>query len=361
LTDIRDSYRVQENNTKDTYMSQDNQRGLFDEQFRLEKLASKGDPLVALNEVIGWEMFRPLLNKAFRKEPKAPGGRPPYDYVMMFKILILQRLYNLSDEQMEYQINDRLSFQRFLNLDLSKPVPDQNTIWLFREKLTKAKLVRQLFRKFDTHLEKQGIMAHEGSIVDASFVEVPRQRNNKDENKKIKDGEIPEDWEENSHKLSQKDCDARWMTKNKERHYGYKNSIKTDKHTKFIQKYEVTDASVHDSQVLEDLLDKTDEGTELYADSAYSGKPIADMLKRKKVTNCIHEKGYRGHPLTEKQKQHNKQKSKTRARVEHVFGFIQNSMHGSFSRAIGFDRNEAVVGLMNITYNLCRYIQLMEV
>lgn len=131
-----------------------------------------------------------MFNKAFRKEPKAPGGRPPYDYVMMFKILILQRLYNLSDEQMEYQINDRLSFQRSLHLDLKKAVPDQNTIWHFRENLTKAQLVLLLFLKFDTHLEKQGLIAHEGSIVDASFVEVPRRRNKKDENKQVKEGSI---------------------------------------------------------------------------------------------------------------------------------------------------------------------------
>src|SRR5271157_68811 len=114
----------------------DKQRGLFDEEFRLDKLTSKGDPLLRMNDLIEWEIFRPLLNKAFRKSALGPGGRPPYDYVMMFKILILEKLYDLSDEQMEYQIIDRLSFMRFLGLTMNDTVPDQNTIWNFREQLT---------------------------------------------------------------------------------------------------------------------------------------------------------------------------------------------------------------------------------
>ncbi len=339
-------------------MKKYNQRGLFDEEMKLEKLEKKGDPLIEINNLIDWEIFRPILNKVFKKEAKGPGGRPSYDYVMMFKILFLQRLYNLSDEQMEYQINDRLSFLRFLGLSLNKDVPDQNTIWLFRETLTKANAVEKLFKKFDKYLDQKGIISHKGSIVDASFVEVPRQRNSKEENKKIKNNEVPEEWEENQYKMSQKDIDARWMTKNGERHYGYKNHIKIDKKSKIILSYKTTDASVHDSQALEDLLDKKDSHHELFADSAYSGKPIQEVLAKKKIKNRIHEKGYKGKPLTEKQKEKNRKKSKVRARVEHIFGFIKNSMNGSDSRAIGIERTEGIVGLMNLTYNMCRIIQL---
>ena len=342
-------------------MKKNNQRGLFDEYLKLEKLEKKGDPLIEINKMINWDIFQPILNKVFYKEAKGQGGRPPYDYVMMFKILILQRLYNLSDQQMEYQINDRLSFLRFLGLNISKNVPDQNTIWLFREKLINSKIIEKLFKKFDKYLEQQGVIAHKGSMVDESFVEVPRQRNSKDENNKIKKNEIPEDWEKNQDKLSQKDTDARWMTKNGERHYGYKNHIKVDRKSKIICSYKTTNASVHDSQVLEDLLDNKDSHHELYADSAYSGKPIQEVLVRKKIKNRIHEKGYRGKPLTEKQKKSNNNKSKVRARVEHIFGFMKNSMNGSQSRAIGFQRNDGIIGLMNLTYNISRYIQLTRV
>jgi len=262
---------------------------------------------------------------------------------------------------MEYQINDRLSFLRFLGLNISTEVPDQNTIWLFRETLSRAKAVEKLFRKFDIYLENHGVIAHKGSIVDASFVEVPRQRNSREENDQIKKDHIPEEWEDNPNKLCQKDTDARWMTKNGKRHYGYKNHIKIDRKSKMIRAYTTTNASVHDSQVLEYLLEKKDSHHELYADSAYSGEPIKKMLSKKKIRNRIHEKGYRGKPLTETQKEKNIKKSKVRARVEHIFGFMKTSMKGSQSRAIGFERNESIVGLMNLTYNICRLVQLCRI
>lgn len=337
------------------------QRGLFDEQQRLEKLENKGDPLIAINEIIDWEMFRPIINKAFKKQPKGPGGRPPYDYITMFKILILQRLYNLSDEQMEYQINDRLSFMRFLGLNISDAIPDQNTIWLFRENLTKGHVIEKLFKKFDTYLDNRGIIAHKGSIVDASFVEAPRQRNSKEENKKLKKDIIPEEWHENPNKLCQKDTNARWTKKHGINHYGYKNHIKVDRKTKLIRTYKTTSANIHDSQVLKDLLNKQDARHELYGDSAYSGEPIKEILKKKKIKSRIHEKGYRASPLTEKQREKNRKKSKSRARVEHVFGFIKNSMKGSHNRAIGIERNDGIIGLMNLTYNMCRFIQLCRI
>lgn len=334
--------------------------GLFDEEFRLDKLSKKGDPLEEMNKIIKWEIFRPILTKIFKKEAKGPGGRPPYDYVTMFKILILQRLYNLSDEQMEYQINDRLSFMRFLGLSLKVDIPDQNTIWLFRETLTKNKAIKKLFIKFDKYLNKQGIIANKGSIIDATFVEVPRQRNSRDENKIIKTGKIPKEWKKEPKKLSQKDTDARWMTKNKVKHYGYKNHIKIDKKSKIIRTYIATNASVHDSQPIEELLTKNDSHHELYADSAYSGKPIKNILQKRKIKNRIHEKGYRNNPLTNKQKLCNTIKSKTRARVEHIFGFIKGKMKGEFIKSIGFDRAKEIIGLQNLTYNINRYMYLCK-
>lgn len=342
-------------------MKKHRQRGLFDEQFRLEKLENKGDPLIAINEMINWELFRPIIKKAFKKQPKGPGGRPSYDYILMFKILILQRLYNLSDEQMEYQINDRLSFMRFLGLNISADIPDQNTIWLFRENLTKSNAIEKLFDKFDKYLDQHGIIAHKGSIVDASFIEAPRQRNSKDENDTIKNNGIPEEWKENSNKLCQKDTDARWTKKHGVNHYGYKNHVKVDRKTKLVRTYKTTDASIHDSQVLNDLLKKEDAHHELYGDSAYSGDPIKQMLEKKKIRSRIHEKGYKGSPLTTTQKEKNRVKSKSRARIEHVFGFIKSSMKGSFCRAIGLERNDGIIGLMNLTYNMCRYIQLCNI
>jgi len=335
-------------------------RSFFDEDFRLEKISAKQDPLEKLNKYIDWQIFRPVLNQVFEKENKGKGGRPPYDYVMMFKILILQRYYNISDESVEYQILDRLSFMRFLNLTISDNVPDCNTVWLFRENLKNANAIEKLFLCFDKQLKEQGLLANEGSIIDASFVEVPRQRNNRQDNKEIKEGHIPDSMDKNPDIRSHKDFDARWTKKNGETYYGYKNHVKVCKKSKLIQTYAVTDASIHDSQPLATLIDETNTNQELYADSAYSGEPIAELLEDKSIINRIHEKGYRNKALTDEQKENNKVKSKTRARVEHVFGFVEKNMNGSFIRTIGIMRANAVIGLMNLTYNLFRFVQLVR-
>ena len=333
--------------------------GLFDEDFRLEKLTRLGDPLERLRQGIDFELFRPLLLEELYVLPKGEGGRKPYDYVMMFKILILQRYYNLGDDQTEYQICDRLSFMRFLKLTIADDVPDSKTIWFFRERLVDLDLVDSLFDLFKRNLEELGLIVHEGKIVDASFVEVPKQRNSREENAQIKNGEVPPSWKTNENKLEQKDTDARWTKKNNVTFYGYKNHVKCERTNKLIMGYSVTDASVHDSQPMADLLKKEDEGQPLYADSAYVGEELHIKLKEdKKVQPVIIEKGYRNHPLTDEQKVSNKEKSKVRVRVEHIFGFIENSMNGSTIKTIGIKRATALIGLMNLTYNLFRKVQL---
>src|SRR5512136_2773831 len=112
----------------------------------------------------------------------------------MFKVLVLQSLYNLSDERLEFQIRDRISFMRFLDLGLGDAVPDEKTIWLFRQQLTEAGLIKRLFQEFDAFLEDKGFSARKGQIIDASIIEAPRQRNSREENRQIKAGQIPEDW-----------------------------------------------------------------------------------------------------------------------------------------------------------------------
>lgn len=339
-------------------MKTTNERGLFDEEIRLAKLSIKGDPLEKLNDHIHWRMFEPILQGVFAHEAKGPGGRPPYDYVMMFKVLILQRYYGLSDGQTEYQITDRLSFMRFLGLGLADRVPDEKTVWLFREALTKAKAIEKLFALFGASLEDQGLIAHEGQIIDASFVEVPRQRNRREENKEIKAGNIPAAWKEKPAMLRQKDTDARWTKKNKEVYYGYKDHVNICRRSKVITSYCTSDASVHDSQVVSMLVEQSDVRQDLYADSAYSGLPIQQLIEKHGMVSCIHEKGYRGKPLTEEQKLCNTEKSRIRARVEHVFGFMENSMHGLWIRCIGKPRAHGIIGLINLTYNMFRFLHL---
>lgn len=331
--------------------------GLFDYENRMEKLAQTQSGLDRLSNLIDWEMFRGGLEAILKKESQGRGGRPRHDVVRMFKILVLQRFYNLSDEQAEYQINDRLSFQKFLGMTLSDTVPDQKTIWLFREEIGRDAGVEKLFARFDQHLSEQGIIGKEGKIVDASFVEVPRQRNSRKDNETIKSGGVPDAFTENKHCLRQKDVDARWTKKNEETYYGYKNHVKADQKSKLIEKYEVTDASVHDSQALESLVETGDKT--LYADSAYRSEKISSLLESKGIDNRVHEKGHRNHPLTEEQKASNKEKSRVRARIEHVFGQMTNTLkEGLYLRYIGIKRIVAGVGLVNLVYNMIRYEQI---
>jgi len=334
----------------------------FDAEFRLRKIDKIGDPLKELDTFIDWEYFRPTLKKAFaNNEPvKGPGGRPPYDYILRFKLLVLQRLYNLSDDAMEYQINDRRTFQRFIGLDDKDSIPDAKTIWAWREMLVRRGAFDKLFDRFWKFLDDAGIEANTGSIVDASFIDKPRQRNSKDDNDTIKEGKIPDEWQkpENKAMLRQKDTDARWTKKNGEKHYGYKNHVKVDRETKLIRKSIVTDAAVHDSQALPKLLDKTDEGKPVYADSAYSGRDQIAEIEKKKAIPRVNEKGYRNRPLTERQKRRNRRLSKTRARIEHVFGTMTMSMGGMFIRCVGFIRAEANITFMNLVYNIKRYVVL---
>lgn len=332
-------------------------RSLFDEQIRLEKLSKKQDPLERLGSHIDFEFFRKPLTKALGKSDNSKGGRPAYDYVLLFKILILQRYYNVSDDGIEYAILDRLSFMRFLGLGINDPVPDAKTIWLFRDKLTKEGVVEKLFNHLDRQLDKDGVIVHKGKLVDASIVEVPVQRNSREENKELKEGSIPEGWSEN--KLRQKDTDAQWVTHNGKNYFGYKNHVKADSKTKLITGYKATTANIHDSEVIGDLLTRQEDGGQaVHADSAYRSEAIEKICGSRNIESCIHEKGYRGKPLTKRQQQRNRKKSKIRARVEHIFGFMTNSMNEMYLRYRNFVRNEAGIGLMNLTYNLFRLVQL---
>ena len=192
------------------------QMGFFDLSDRYASLDAKKDPLIEINAVVPLDEFRPLLERVWRKpdeDRKSRAGRKPMDVVLMFKALVLSALYNLYDDQIEYQVRDRLSFMRFLGLGLGDRVPDAKTVWLYREALAKAGMVDELFAQFDGYLARRGYIARGGQILDASIVPVPHNHNKREENVAIKAGEVPEDWEKKPAKRSQKDVDARWTKK----------------------------------------------------------------------------------------------------------------------------------------------------
>jgi IS5 family transposase len=290
---------------------------------------------------------------------------------MMFKILVLQALYDLSDDQAEFVINDRLSFMRFLGLGLGDKVPDAKTIWLFREHLSQAGAVENLFARFDKHLTKAGYLAMGGQIVDATIVAAPKQRNSDGEKAAIKAGEVPDGWRDKPEKLRQKDRDARWTVKFSKAKvdaagtahrrdiaipaFGYKNHAAIDRRHGFIRGWSVTSAAAWDGAQLRNVLDRCNTGSTVWADTAYRSKKNEVWLERHGYVSDIHHKKPRGRPMSEAMSRANGRRSKVRALVEHVFA-QQKSRMKLFIRTIGTARARTKIGMANLAYNLTRYV-----
>ena len=351
------------------------QTGFFDIDDRLKRLSDLGDQLEAYAAAVDFELFRADLDEALAYSDGKKGGRPPFDPVLMFKILIIQAQNNLSDDRAEFLISDRLSFMRFLGLGLQDKVPDAKTIWAFRERLTKANAIDALFTRFDAALCDAGYIAMSGQLVDSTLVAAPKQRNTDDEKKDIRSGKAAaEIWPDDPAKARQKDVDARWTVQfGKARaptdggpappdiaipSFGYKNHAGIDKRFRFIRKWDVTDAARHDGRMLRrGLLDKDNTGSGVWADSAYRSKQNEAFLDRHGFTSHVHRRKPKGKPMPKHFKRGNNTKSKHRAPVEHVFA-VQKHMMGMAVRTIGIARAKTKIGMTNIAYNIRRLVQL---
>jgi transposase, IS5 family len=344
------------------------QPGFFDLDRRYESLDQKSDPLVALKRLIPWESFRPQLRTALEQAAvrasadtrKSAAGRKPWDEIIIFKVLVLQALYNLADDNVEYLIRDRLSFMRFLGLGLHDRVPDAKTIWLYREALTKAGAIEPLFDAFDACLRQHGYLAMGGQIIDATIVPAPRNRNTREENAAIKSGETPTGWDAKPAMKRQKDLDARWTQKNGHAYYGYKNHVCVDRRHKLVRRYTVTNAARHDSQEMEAVLDKANTASDVWADGAYRSAESEARLAAQGFKSRIHRKGSRKRGLSEREQQANRTRSRIRARVEHVFATFVTSMGGKLVRTIGIARARTKIGMTNLAYNMKRYVFLQR-
>lgn len=335
---------------------------------QLERLSKLGDPLVKINELIDWEIFLEPIKTAIRKD-MSRGGRPPFDAVLMFKITMLQQWYGLSDMAAEYHINDSLSYMRFLGLEVGDKVPDGNTIWDFKEALKENEVDRKLFDLFNEKLEAEGVITHKGSIVDASFVTVPKRHTTKKDDEHLKAGEELEDLpikcskrlekgeiKNSDNVTAQIDTDARWTKKGDESFFGFKDHVKCDSDSKLITNFSVTDASVHDSQEFAGLIDEKDH--EVKADSGYVGEKFREEILAKNPHIELHicAKAFRNKPLTDEDKEKNRAIAHTRARIEHIFGYMTRFMAGITSRVHGLERVKRDVTAKNLAYNMRRYV-----
>jgi transposase, IS5 family len=361
------------------------QRGFFDVDERLAALSRAGDPLERLAAVVDFELFRADLEAALMRSDRAKGGRPPYDAVLMFRLLVLQALYSLSDDQAEYQQRDRLSFMRFVGLGLGDPMPDAKTIWLFREQLTRAGAIERLFSRFDATLRAAGYLAMGGQIVDATVVQARRPRLTAEEKATIRGGGVPEGW--SKARAAQMDRDGRWTLKRGRKRppmigradhpsrraaglasrgadervatqlvvpcFGYKNHVGIDRRHGFIRTWTVTDAAAYDGGQLGGLLDADNTASDVWADTAYRSKANLALLERRGLVERLQRPKPKGKPMARNIRRGNATRAKVRVGVEHVVA-VQKTRLKLVIRSVGQIRAAARLGLANLVTNLLR-------
>lgn len=273
---------------------------------RQSRLEERQDKLQDLNRMMPWQRLSVRLEVLDLANRKSQAGRKPINRIVLLKMLVLKYLYNLSNEQLEYQTHDRASLRRFVGLEEGAEIPDGTTVDKWEKKLQKHGLIERLFEEFEEFLRESGYEAQGGQIIDATLVPVAIQRNSQEENEQIKKREIPPQWQDNPQ--------------------------------------------------LGAVLNPDNQGHEIWADSAYRSQNRSAGLEALGHISQIHERAYRHRPLSQEQIANNREKSKTRAKVEHVFGAWVISMGGKLMRGIGLERVGAQIGLKNWVYNLKRYL-----
>jgi IS5 family transposase len=298
----------------------------------------RNDRLDRMGDLAKWYRFEKLLKKL---SPEGGPGRPPYEPLVMFKALLLAYLYDLSDAELEQQLNDRVSFRRFVGLPLDAAMPDHTTLCRFRNRLVEAGLLEKLFAEFNHQLETKGLILKRGTLIDATLIESASARPRKDE-----------DDDEGGHGG---DPDARFVKREGKAGsvYGYKAHVATDQDSQLIRKAEMTAANVNDTVVADQLI-CFDESA-VYADKAYSTKARRALLKAAGIKDGIMHKSWGGGPaLTPWQRRRNKQIVPIRSQVETTFAVFKKHMGYRRSRYIGLVKNKAHLLFVAFTYNLRR-------
>lgn len=329
-------------------------RKLFAAEEREAKLSKPGDPLESLNRHVDFAALAAAVDHSLPRPPRCFGGRPPFPTELMVRLLVIQQLFNLSDGQLEYQVLDRTSFQRFLGLRDGGKVPDRNTVWTFRERLVTAGLGATVFEEVNRQLQAEGYLARCGQIIDATLVPVPLQRNGREENALIKQGGTPSDW--SNKKAAHKDVDARWTEKHGRQLFGYKLSASTDRRYKLIRRVHVSPANEGDQMHLLKVLDPFNTRREVYADRGYTE---LESLKQAGWRQRIQRRAKPRQALSPTQAGRNRRIARIRARGEHPFAGLRQ-LGGKLPRCIGLPRATLQLQLKAAIYNLKRLAWLKE-
>lgn len=330
---------------------------LFAHLDREEHINRLGDTLQEIDQLIDFKALSQSLEPLVGRVESPKGGRPAYPTELMLRIVVLKHLYGLSDEQTEYQLLDRLSFQRFTGLRNARNVPDRTTIWLFHERLGEEGS-RTLFDEIKRQISAQGFIARGGQMIDASLVQAPKQRFSKEEKALLEKGEVPQQWR--PAKGAQKDIEATWTKKHGKSYFGYKLHVGADARGKFIRTVSVTTASESDTRHMESVLDSANTSKDLYADRGYVDGAREERLIEEGFRPNIQRKAQVNKPLSATQKGRNERIAKTRARIEHVFGAM-HWMGAHYIRTIGLPRAKTQLTLKSAVYNIRRLVSVQRV
>lgn len=313
---------------------------------RRRKVSKAVGTLTEIDVLVDWAELVKLVSVLDRSK-EGKGGRPPIDFEIKLKMLFLQHIFNLSDEELEDLVIDRLSFQQFVGLGFDEEIPDFTTVWRFKEALARNNLMDEIFASIVGQIESNGLILKKGTIVDATIM----QSGNRPLSRKKRE-------ELESEPSSQIDTDAQSTAKNGKKHFGYKGHIGMDAQSKIIRKRSFTPANVHDSQEMENVLSGDEQS--VFGDKAYASQKNKRAARAAGIYYGILDKGARNHPLRTRQQKRNKQKSRVRAAVEHPFGFMRKKLKITLLAAKNKTRNALKFDMWCIIYNVCRASFLLK-
>lgn len=311
--------------------------------------------------IIDWNKIDCIIKQHYKKGISST-GHPAYAGLMLFKMNLLQYWFGLSDYEVEDQVNDRISFSKFIGLSLEQKAPDHSVISKFRTILSKTQAYTELLREINQQLESKGFIVKTGAIVDASITDSPRKPRGKQSYEIITEASTDNSKVSSTIKkelASHVDTEAKWVIKNGKPRFGFKKHVITDQQGLLLGVL-TTSANVNESSNLKEVVETVDlaKGLPLQADKGYKSKRNDELLAKLGLVNQIMHKAYRGKPLSDQSKQFNKLISKTRFVIERTFGGIKSWFKGGTTRYVGLEKTHTQHLLEAIAYNLYRMPRL---
>lgn len=305
---------------------------------RRKKTSRAVGTLESIGKLVDWEALVRIVEPLDRTR-EGRGGRPPVSFEVKLRMLFLQHAFNLSDEELEDQLADRLSFQQFVGLGYDEEIPDFTTFWKFKEKLAKAGLTQKIFEEIVNRIEERGLVLKRGTIIDATLIQSANRPMTKEKREKAKES-------------PQLDADAAGTSQGGKKHFGYKGHIGMDEGSKIIRKCELTPANVPDHERLHEMMSGDERS--VWADKGYPVQAAKRAAREVGIYYGVLDKAARATPLTNRQKRKNAKKSRVRRVVEHAFGFMRKKLKITVMGARNIARNTLRFQMWCTVYNVLR-------